>query len=63
MICEQKNRYSKQTAQKVCDHLREKGQKLKIYECKQCGRWHLSHKTNWTNKPRKNYQNNEQING
>lgn len=54
MICEQKNKYSKETAEKVCSHLREKtGQKLKIYKCAVCGAWHLTHKTNWTKRLRK----------
>jgi len=54
MICEQKNKYSKETAQKICNRIRETtGQKLGIYKCNQCGRWHLTHRTNWTKRPRK----------
>lgn len=51
MICEEKNKYSKATAQKACDRIgRKEGIRLRIYQCDLCGAWHLTSKTNWSNK-------------
>lgn len=51
MLCSEKNKYSKKTAEKVCRELREKNKvKLKIYQCVVCHYWHLTKKTRWLKK-------------
>ena len=56
MMCGEKNRYTKSTAEKVAARNREKfGVKLRIYRCPSCGEYHLTSKTNWTKKIDKFY--------
>lgn len=51
MHCEEKNKYSKSTAEKVRDDVRKKtGKKMKIYQCVVCKCWHITKKTKWLKK-------------
>ncbi len=51
MVCQEKNKYSKQTAEKVRKYMSERdGLKLKVYLCEDCNKYHLTHVTNWVKK-------------
>lgn len=44
-ICVHKSKYSKKTAQTVRNKRIQDGEKyLRIYNCPNCGSWHLTHK-------------------
>lgn len=42
MACPDKNKYSKKTAEKVAIIQRQKGWKIRVYQCKYCRMFHLT---------------------
>ena len=48
MICDYKNRYNKKEALSMRNYRESQGEvNLRVYQCKYCNFWHLTHKDRW----------------
>lgn len=57
-FCDYKNAYSKKTVMDVLakQKARYPEKKFRAYECPICGKWHITHRTNWSKRKNKEYR-------